>query len=473
MEISHVMNGIIFCVCSTLATPVPPIVMKWCRKEHKKMQVKKESQQNQSRWWIWSRDTSARVPNVLHRKARENQIWKSSTSELVEWAATKNRGWALAHQTTQNGTLMTSGNSEEWKSGEMLGARTVRPVVGQQSTLDTDKVVIDNDDMDSDTATESNLSLKSRSLLHRVNDRLRKILDHSSKDAVQDSGKHSVVWWMFVFDIITSICIHGKQLLRKFAFQQKYRKRSHNETDVWHIWKVDCRTIRWDIWSVSIKLWRFFMETMIFLVNDEEVLSLSHAKIHVFSDSVLCLEKVNQNQTSNTVWEEKLSWFKDIHHNTEFGTIDGEPMEFDCNIFPGFTALQPINKVQEFMTKMGDPAQFQGRSIFMSIFNDIIRGSEDNERECIANATFVTSFAKRFPAGRWTFLGLGSEKNWYSTYIDRPRGEWDRVAELIMIKFRGKRDTQFSEPRVQCPEERSKSKEVEKHQYTSVPMGIR
>ena len=43
---------------------------------------------------------------------------------------------------------------------------------------------------------------------------------------------------------------------------------------------------------------------MRFLVNDEEVISVSHAKV------------VNQNPTSNTVWEEKLSWFK------EYRTLD-------------------------------------------------------------------------------------------------------------------------------------------------------
>ena len=37
----------------------------------------------------------------------------------------------------------------------MLGARTGRPVGGQQFTQDTDKFVID--DVDSDTTTESNL----------------------------------------------------------------------------------------------------------------------------------------------------------------------------------------------------------------------------------------------------------------------------------------------------------------------------
>ena len=72
-------------------------------------------------------------------------------------------------------------SSQEWKSDEMLEARMGRPVGGQQFTQHTDKFVIDDDDMDSGTATESNLSLESRSFLHRVNDRLRKILDHSSK----------------------------------------------------------------------------------------------------------------------------------------------------------------------------------------------------------------------------------------------------------------------------------------------------
>ena len=47
----------------------------------------------------------------------------------------------------------------------------------------------------------------------------------------------------------------------------------------------------------------------------------------------------------------------------------------------------------------------------------------------------MSIFAKRFPPRRWSFLGPGSEKKWYSTYIDRPQGEWDRVAESMMIRF--------------------------------------
>ena len=81
--------------------------------------------------------------------------------------------------------------------------------------------------------------------------------------------------------------------------------------------------------------------------------SLSHAKVHVFSDSVLCLGKTHQNPQSNTVWEDSSP------HYRALDTIDGEPVEFEWNIFPGFTTLQLCSKVQEFMSKMSDPSEFR------------------------------------------------------------------------------------------------------------------
>ena len=52
-------------------------------------------------------------------------------------------------------------------------------------TQHTDRFVIDDDDMDSDTVEETDMSLISRSFLHRVNDRVRKMLDQSSKKKEQ------------------------------------------------------------------------------------------------------------------------------------------------------------------------------------------------------------------------------------------------------------------------------------------------
>ena len=59
-----------------------------------------------------------------------------------------------------------------------------------------------------------------------------------------------------------------------------------------------------EIFGVSQISWEHFPWKQLSLVNDEEVTSLSHAKVYAFSDSVLCLGKINQNPTSNTDWEE-------------------------------------------------------------------------------------------------------------------------------------------------------------------------
>ena len=107
----------------------------------------------------------------------------ASSSSYSEWNVDKN--WS----------------SQEWTSDEMLEARTERPVHEQPPGLfeeHTDRFIVDDDDMDSNTVAESEMSLKSRSFLRRVNDRVRKIQDQSSKDATQDSSKHSLFWGMFM-----------------------------------------------------------------------------------------------------------------------------------------------------------------------------------------------------------------------------------------------------------------------------------
>ena len=71
----------------------------------------------------------------------------------------------------------------------------------------------------------------------------------------------------------------------------------------------------------------------------------------------------------------------------------------------------------------------------MSMFNDISWGSKDNKNEFESSAQLVSLYAKRFGAGQRSFLGPGSEKKWYSISEDSPLGEWDRVAEQMMIKF--------------------------------------
>ena len=79
-------------------------------------------------------------------------------------------------------------------------------------------------------------------------------------------------------------------------------------------------------------------------------------------------------ETSETVkkWKEQLEWFTTTTQYKELGRIDGEPMEFEWKIFPGFTTLQIIREIQNMMDEIQcDPEEFKGRIIFMSMFNDI------------------------------------------------------------------------------------------------------
>ena len=72
----------------------------------------------------------------------------------------------------------------------------------------------------------------------------------------------------------------------------------------------------------------------------------------------------------------------------------------------------------------------------MSMFNDIMWGSEDNERECIANSTLVSLFAKRCPAGPVGHSSdLDQKRSGILLTLIGHKEKGDRVAELMMIKF--------------------------------------
>ena len=76
-------------------------------------------------------------------------------------------------------------------------------------------------------------------------------------------------------------------------------------------------------------------------------------------------------------------------------------MEFEWNIFPGFTTLQLSEEVKRLLLRLGEtPENVTGRIIFMSMFNDMSCGSRDNEKECMSNVNLVSLYARRFGTGQ-------------------------------------------------------------------------
>ena len=110
-----------------------------------------------------------RDPTVLASIASENLVNNKSESQEVPLSSWKEQQPRRERPVMLAGSSNSSewNNDDEWssqlrKSGEMSRTSTGKPV--------DDKLVIDID-VDSDTASESNLSLKSRSFLNRRNDR--------------------------------------------------------------------------------------------------------------------------------------------------------------------------------------------------------------------------------------------------------------------------------------------------------------
>ena len=135
------------------------------------------------------------------------------------------------------------------------------------------------------------------------------------------------------------------------------------------------------------------------LIGDERIINLQRTKVYVFSDSVLCLGKIQQNPESNKALEERSGWITSSQSYRNFDGIDGEPTKFEWNIFPGFDTLHLYlcDEVKSLLSRFGEtPENFTGRILFMSMFNDISCGTRDNEQEYLANARLVSLCARKF-----------------------------------------------------------------------------
>ena len=142
------------------------------------------------------------------------------------------------------------------------------------------------------------------------------------------------------------------------------------------------------------------------------------------------------NPESNEAWEQRLGWIKSAQSYRNFDRIDGEPTEFEWNIFPGFNTLPLCDQVKSLLYRLGEtPENVTGRILFMSMFNDISCGTKDNEKECLVNARLVSLYARRFGKGQWSFIGPGSEKKWYYMKEYSPQGIWDNLAEKMLLEF--------------------------------------
>ena len=137
-----------------------------------------------------------------------------------------------------------------------------------------------------------------------------------------------------------------------------------------------------EIWHVSTIEWQFTPWMRSILLHDK-VIKLSKAQVHVYSDSVLCLGKMHRHPEAMEKRREQLQYFQSSNEYRELIGIDGEPFEFEWNIFPGPTAVGILREIQMRLTfRRTRPEKLKEWIIFMSMFNDIDSTKSGNYKEC-------------------------------------------------------------------------------------------
>ena len=185
--------------------------------------------------------------------------------------------------------------------------------------------------------------------------------------------------------------------------------------------------------------WKNHSWKQLSLIVTKPLFNLQRTKVCVFSDSVLCLGRILQHPDSNEAWKNRIAGVKSVKSYRDYDGINGEPTEFEWNIFPGFTTLQLCGKINDQLSRLGrlgeTPETFTGKILFMSMFNDISCDGKGNEEECVANVKVVSILAKKSGIGQWSFIGPGSEKKWYSMEENSPQGIWHHIADKMLLEF--------------------------------------
>ena len=347
-----------------------------------------------------------------------SQEWKSGDGEHDRSGQLDRNSWdSLRKVDPHRGEHLLGRTAHSARNEETIHDRTGQPV----SENIQGKADFENFIMGSET-TE---------FVNKVRNQVR-IRQKRMSSIAENCTEHSIIWGMFMATTLNAATFMGKNYStmqnvvkneESLTLKQMFDVTAqivHNEEEIYCLDKIVYQKNSW---------------TQLSMINDPVIINLQSTKVYVFSDSVLCLGKVLQHPECNEAWKNRVAGVRAERSYRDFEDVSGESTEFEWNIFPGFTSLHLCDKISNLLSSLGQsPETFTGRILFMSMFNDISCDRYDNKDECLKNAEFVKTFAKRFGIGQWSFIGPGSEKKWYLSE-NSPQGAWDHIAEDMLLEF--------------------------------------
>ena len=279
------------------------------------------------RSWQPDRLSPAVYSKLDYDRSWSAQEWKNEVTAYDRSGKPDKTSWnAMQQVRPHHGDTLLDGNAQSVRYGGRL-----HDSAHSQEVADSEIFVMGND------AAE---------FVNKVKDQVRKRQKIMSN--VADSGEeHSIIWGMFIDDEFGDI--HGKEFHGYSKFHHEFQT-SHFEANVRHPIKISGRTRR-DQQCGQDSLGKKHSWKHLSSIGDETVINLQRAKVYVFSDSVLCLGRVHQHPESNKAWKERIGWIVTDKSYRDYDGINGEPTEFEWNIFPGFTTLQLCGRVTDLLSR--------------------------------------------------------------------------------------------------------------------------
>ena len=253
-------------------------------------------------------------------RAWSSQEWKAEATTYDRLGRPDKTSWRMVRQVRPD-------HEEILLDGETLRDRSGRPGnINSQEVASSQNFI-----MGSDT-TELELSVESRSF---VNDQVRKRQKRISNVA-GEGEEHSLIWGMFMVVTMESATFMGKN------FQDNLNSIVNTaDLTLKQIFDISAKLVAEQYENSNLETnglekhsWKYLSP-----IGDERVINLQRAKVYVFSDSVLCLGKIHQHPNANEALKNRIEWITTSQSYRDYDGINGEPTEFEWNIFTGFDTM--------------------------------------------------------------------------------------------------------------------------------------
>ena len=113
------------------------------------------------------------------------------------------------------------------------------------------------------------------------------------------------------------------------------QKLVHKQGEILNVTMTECASLSWTRSSLA----------------HDEAIKCSRQKVRVYLEAVLCNGKMKDPADTNRSWEGQVREFQQTDSYTEAFGIDGGPLAFEWNIFPGPTSLEILRKILKTLAR--------------------------------------------------------------------------------------------------------------------------